>query len=180
MKKTAMIICLITVLVFTLCPILCHAESAEGLERAPQSFFERVKDRAKTLMTRENLDIIIGWGGSVVSVMLVALLKGSLTKLKNKISGTLDGTTAKTNELIEGYNENNRQLSELSERTAEIERQLNEKCALDRAVSEDVRAYADMLMLVYSGSTTLPEGLKDVLRAKYARLLESEMCGSRE
>ena len=136
-------------------------------------YYVRISESIATLFEKENLDTLITWCCSVLSVLIVGLLKASVTRLKNKISGTLDGSTAKTNELIEGYNENSARIDELSESTDRLYQMLEEKCALDRSVSEKVSAFADMMFLVYNGSTTLPDGLKDVLRVKYAHLIST-------
>lgn len=125
------------------------------------------------LFEEENLDTIITWGCSVLSVLVVTLLKGSVSRLKNKISGTLDSSTLKTDELVEGYNRNSQRLEELTEVTRELQDKLDEKTSIDGEINENVRSFAEMLFLVYNGSTTIPEGMKDVLRTKYARLERS-------
>ena len=155
-------------------------------ENAPEGSFSyyygKVAESFADLFSKDNLGTLITWGCSVLSVLIVSLLRSSVSKLKNKISSTLDKSTLKTNELIEGYNKNNLDIAGLAEKTDGLYRMLEEKCALDRSVSEKVDAFAQMLFLVYNGSTTLPEGLKDVLRVKYAKLLseqESESEGER-
>ena len=106
----------------------------------------------------------------MLSILIVTLLKSSITRLKNKISGTLDNSTHKTDELVEGYNENCRHIEELTSVTRELSAKLDEKSDIDREINENVRSFAEMLFLVYNGSTTIPEGMKDVLRTKYAKL----------
>lgn len=125
------------------------------------------------LFEEENLDTVITWGCSVLSVLVVTLLKGSVSRLKNKISGTLDSSTLKTDELVEGYNRNSQRLEELSALTKDLQDKLDQKTSIDAEINENVRSFAEMLFLVYNGSTTIPEGMKDVLRTKYARLERS-------
>ena len=196
-KILTVFICLVLVMGFALVPALaCNAQEVSYEEdntdkalpeeaestRAEEDgisqggfayYYGRISESIAAVFDTENLDTLITWCCSVLSVLIVSLLKGSVNKLKNKISGTLDGSTAKTNELIEGYNENSKRIENLEASTHRLYEMLEEKCALDSSVSEKVSAFAEMMFLIYNGSTTIPEGLKDVLRVKYANLAVS-------
>ena len=191
--KVISVFCTLLILISLLvcAPLAVSADTlAEGAavqteESIPEGgfsyYYSKVAESFADLFSKENLGTLITWGCSVLSVLIVSLLRSSITKLKSKISSTLDKSTDKTNELIEGYNKNSADVVALAEKTDGLYRMLEEKCALDRSVSEKVDAFAQMLFLIYNGSTTLPEGLKDVLRVKYAKLLsEQEADGEGE
>lgn len=134
-------------------------------------FYRSLGEAIKSASDPENIRGTVTWICSLISMLVITLLRGSLLKLKSKISGTLDSATSKTNELVECYNESNRRISDLEGSLEEL-RSISRSGA-DEKTYGAVLSFAEMLFMVYNNSTTIPEGMKDLLREKYAALCKA-------
>jgi len=162
--------------------IASHASDADlqvgaaadvGAQEESGSISELLTGRISEMTEPENVVRAVTWASSVASVLIITLLRASLIKLRNKISGTLENAAEKTNELVECYNESNRRIDRLENTLGSLSDTAMSKNSRESETYEAVCAFADMLFTVYNGSTTIPEGMKDLLREKYAGLLKS-------
>ena len=184
MKKGLILIttaALVVIMLFA-AAIASHASDADlqvgaaadvGAQEESGSISELLTGRISEMTEPENVVRAVTWASSVASVLIITLLRASLIKLRNKISGTLENTAEKTNELVECYNESNRRIDRLENTLGSLSDTAMSKNSRESETYEAVCAFADMLFTVYNGSTTIPEGMKDLLREKYAGLLKS-------
>ena len=138
-----------------------------------KSFYTALVDAISDAAEPASLSRTVTWICSLVSVIIITLIRGSLIKIKNRISGTLESATSKTNELVECYNDSNLRIGRLEKDVSLITGAVAEKSARDENTYQAVLSFAEMLFMVYNNSTTIPEGMKDVLRTKYAKMCEA-------
>jgi|GEM_PF-2121495 len=150
------------------------SESASEEETVGGSVYQVLIGRLSELTEPDNIVKAVAWLCSVASVLIITLIRNSIIKLKNKISGTLDNTAEKTNELVEAYNENNLKIDRLEALVGEVRAKAGEKNERDESVYQAVRDFSEMFFMIYNNSTTIPEGVKDIVRAKYAASLSAD------
>lgn len=149
------------------------AREAGAEQENRESLYDLLAERVSELSEPDNVVRAVTWISSLISVLIITLIRGSIIKLRNKISGTLDNTTEKTNELVESYNENNRKIDRLECALDELTKKTDDRNVYDRETYEALCTFADMLFTVYNNSTTIPEGMKELLREKYSGLLKA-------
>ena len=135
-----------------------------------KSFYTSLTEAVRQASDPSSLSRTVTWICSLVSVIIITLIRGSLMKIRNRISGTLDSTTSKTNELVECYNQNNEKIDRLEKDVSLIGNTVGQKSERDERTYQAVLSFAEMLFMVYNNSTTIPDGMKDVLRSKYAKI----------
>ena len=128
--------------------------------------------RRTALKVFEKLKVITSKNGEKTNELI-----GAVNGNADKIDGLLGSNTAQYAELtawLEGmFGGYSGRLSELEKAVfdaRDAEREKNTKIDL---TSETVISLADMIMTIYSSSTTIPDAAKEIMREKYARVLHS-------
>ncbi len=167
----------------------------EGMSEKAKSLWDKFWQAVIDMINGQNARDAVVTVCSILAATVAVLFRRMIRNALAKLGVITNKNGEKTNELIDAVNGNADKIDELRDEYAGKFDELLDKykeqfAAVEQAVydardaerekntkidltTDTVISLADMIMTIYSSSTTIPDAAKEIMREKYARVLHS-------